>query len=507
MALFGKKKDEGEDAAAVELEGDASADQSSSGEDVGFSSDKAANFFSHARTTYESGNYEYSAQLWLRGLRWDPTDREAVDGFWKAAQEVAKESKKKGPSKDIAKAAADAKGPVRRFLQELTNASFRWDDSGSVLKAAEAAVGVESLEIADLFGQRAYTLARQDKKPRKDTFVKLLQVFNAAGNFKLAVESGEIARQLDPSDAELQHQVRNMMARQTMTSGGFDQAGEAGGFRRNIRDAAKQAELEAADRISKTDDVKDRLVETGKREYEADPQNTVVIDRYGKALRERGKAADLMEAWKLYNRAFKATGQFRFRQAAGEISLRRAKAAIARQAQLVEASPDDREAREKLEALQKQLDTMELEELKLQEQNYPTDLALKFRVGLAMFNRGMYDESIGFFQEAQSDPKNRSRVLYYMGRAFSHIEGWENEAIQTLRRAIEELEDKTSDSALELRYDLMTALQRKATKDRDAGSAQEADELAASIAMQRFNFRDIREKRDQIKALIAELKD
>lgn len=503
MALFGKKKDEGDEDF---FEGDGSADQSSSGEDAGFSADKAAKFFEAAKVRYESGNHEYAAQLWLQGLRWDPTDLRAVKQFWQTAQEHSKESKKKGPSRDIAKAASDAKGPVRRFLQEVMNASFKWDDAGAVLKAAEAAVGVEALEAADLFGQRAYTLSRQDKKPRKDNFVKLLQVFNASGNFKLAVESGEIARQLDPSDAELQHQVRNMMAQQTMTSGGFDQAGEAGGFRRNIRDASKQADLEAADRISKTDDVKDRLVETGKREYEADPENPVIIDRYGKALRERGKNSDLMEAWKLYNRAFKATGQFRFRQAAGEMSIRRAKIAIARQAQQVEAAPDDREAKEKLDALKKQLDTMELEELKLQEENYPTDLAIKFRLGVALFNREMYDDSIGFFQEAQSDPKNRSRVLYYMGRAFSHIEGWENEAIQTLRRAIDELEDKTSDVALELRYDLMTALQRKAQKDRDSGSAEEADELAASIAMQRFNFRDIRDKRDQIKALMAELK-
>lgn len=506
MALFGKKKDEAEDS-VVDIDSDGSVDQSSSGEEVAFSADKAANFFEHARTRFESGNYEYSAQLWLRGLKWDPTDLEAVKSFWQTVQELATASKKKAPSKDLTKAASDAKGPVRRFLQELTAGSFKWDDVSAVLKTAEAAIGVESIEAADLFGQRAYTLARQDKKPRKDTFVRLLAVFRVTGNFKLAVESGELARQLDPSDADLQHQVRNMMAQETMTSGGFDQVGQEGGFRRNIRDSAKQAELEASDRITKTEDVKDRLVEVAKREYDADLDNPVTIDKYGKALRQRGKPADLKTAWLLYTRAYGKTKQFRFRQAAGEINIRLSRAAIARQAALVEAKPDDQEAREKLASLQKQLDSTELEELKLAEQNYPTDLPLKFRLGVALFERGEYGDAIPYFQEAESDPKNKSRVLYYKGRAFGHIEGWESEAIQTLRRAIDEHEDKSSDIALELRYDLMTVLQRKAEKDRDRGAAEEADELAAAIAMQRFNFRDIRDKRGQIKKLMDELKD
>jgi hypothetical protein len=506
VALFGKKKDEPEDS-IVEIEGDGSADLSSSGDAVGFSADKASKFFEAARTRYETSNYEYAAQLWLQGLRWDPTDFDAVDGFWKTVQELARESKRKAPSKELAKAASDAKGPVRRFLQELTNASFRWDDAQAVLKGAEAAVGVDSPAVADLLGQRAYTLSRQDKKPRKDAFVRLLAVFRAAGNFKLAVESGELARQLDPSDADLQHEVRNMMAQQTMSSGGFDQAGQEGGFRRNIRDAAKQAELEAADRITKTEDVKDRLVEVSQREYEADPENPVAIDKFGKALRQRGKASDLLTAWKVYNRAYGTTKQFRFRQAAGEIRIRQAKAAIAQQSAKVQARPDDQDEREKLESQRKQLAAMELEELKLAEENYPTDLPLKFRLGVALFERGQYGDSIEYFQAAQSDPKNRSRVLYYMGRAFGHIEGWENEAIQTLRRAIDEHEDKSSDVSLELRYDLMTVLKRKAEKDRDRGAAEEADELAAAIAMQKFSFRDIRDQRNAIKKLLDELKD
>lgn len=507
VALFGKKKDDASDEGVLDDGMNGASDSSSGVDSEEFSSAKADNFFSHARTTYESGNYEYSAQLWLRGLRWDPSDMDAVNRFWKTVQQLTGESKKKVPSKDLVKAASDAKGPIKRYLQEILSAAFRWDDLNSVIKAAEAAVGVDATDVADLFGQRAFSLVRQEKKPRKDSYVKLLRVFEVSGNFKLAVECGETARQLDPSDAQLQNDVRNMMARETMSSGGFDQAGEEGGFRRSIRDASKQADLEASDRITKTDDVKDRLVEAAKREVDESPDDPAMLDKYGKALRERGKPTDLTKALLLYSKLHSQTGQFRFRQVAGEIKVRMSRAAIARQAALVEKNPGDEEAREKLDAMNAELERTVLEELKLQEQNYPTDLKLKFRLGIALFNRGAFDESIAYFQEAQSDPKNRSMVLGYMGRAFSHLEGWESEAIQTLRKAIDENEDQSSDTAFELRYDLMTSLQRKAERDRDRAAAQEADELAASIAMERFSYRDIRDRRTQIKKLMDELKD
>ncbi len=508
MALFGKKKDDSDDNGGFDDGVNGSADASSSGDEgEEFSSAKADNFFTHARTTYESGNYEYSAQLWLRGLRWNPSDIEGVNWLWKTVQQLAEGSKKKAPSKDLVKAASEGKGPIKRYLQELLNAAYKWDDLNAVIKAAEAAVGVDAPDIANLMGQRAFSLARQEKKPRKDWYVKLLRVFEHGGNFKLAVECGETARQLDPSDAQLQSDVRNMMARETMTSGGFDQAGEAGGFRRNIRDAAKQAELEAGDRITKSEDVKDRLVEAAKKDLEESPDDVAMMDKYAKALRDRGSASDLTQAWRWFNKAYKQSNQFRYRQAAGEIMLRKSKIAIAQQSAMVEKNPDDKEAAEKLEAMKKEFDRTALEELKLQEKNYPTDLKLKFRLGIALFDRELYDESIAYLQEAQSDPKSRSLVLGYMGRAFSHLEGWESEAIQTLRRAIEENEDQSSDTAFALRYDLMCSLQRKAEQDRDKAAAQEADELAAAIAMERFSYRDIRDRRTQIKKLMDELKD
>jgi hypothetical protein len=59
---------------------------------------------------------------------------------------------------------------------------------------------------------------------------------------------------------------------------------------------------------------------------------------------------------------------------------------------------------------------------------------------------------------------------------------------------------------MSLRYGLLTSLQTKAEADRDLAVAEEADKLASAIAVQQFNFRDIRARRDALKKLISDLK-
>lgn len=505
MALFGKKKDES--TGGEGLAPDDGVVANGGGDADGRSPEKAAKFFDAARVRHESGNYEYAAQLWLQGLAWDPTDIDAVKAYWQTIQEYANTQKKRAPSKDMLKAVSEAKGPLRRFLSELTNASFRWDDTILVLKCAEAAAALDAPPVAELFAVRAYGLARLDKKPRKDVFVRLMEVFSKANNFKLAVESGETARQLDPSDGELQASVRNMMAQQTMSAGGFDQAGQSGGFRRNIRDAQRQAELEAADRLVRTDEEKDKVVEAAKRDLDANPDDPTLIERYGRELQARNKPGDLIRAMNHFAQAYQRTRQYRFRQKSGEIQLRLMRQNLERQQRLAEKNPDDLDIKSKLDSMQKELDRIETEELRGRVENYPTDLAAKFELGKKLFDIGEYDESIALFQAAQDDPKNRGQVLAYMGRAFQQLDGWENEAIQTLRNAIDLLPDPKSDLGLELRYDLMLALFAKGKRDRERSAAEEADQLAAGIAMQRFNYRDIRDRRGAIKSLLDELKD
>jgi Flp pilus assembly protein TadD len=336
-------------------------------------------------------------------------------------------------------------------------------------------------------------------------FVKLLDAFDEAGVYNLAAIAGENACRMDPGDGELQVRVRNMLAAQTMSSGGYDDT-EQGGFRKNIRDADKQLQLEQQDSVAKTSSTKDDIIAKTEADYESRPDDLSALSAYAKALLDRGKNPDELKAMSLYGKAYKASGQFRFRQLAGEVQMRRATRMINKLQKQIQADPDNAELQAKLDDAQPKFVKLQMDELGLQVENYPTDLSLKYRLGKLYFQTGKYNEAIEQFQLAQNEPKLRREVLNLMGQSFMQLGGWEDAAIQTFRQAIDGKMDDDSELGMDLRYSLMNALTDKSEKDSDLESATEADKIAAAIAIQQFNYRDVRERREKIKSLISSLK-
>ena len=208
----------------------------------------------------------------------------------------------------------------------------------------------------------------------------------------------------------------------------------------------------------------------------------------------------------LFNQAYKQSGSFRFRKQAGEIQMTRARRSFDKIKAAAAANPSDAEAQQKLEKATKQFDKLQIDELKLQVENYPTDLALKYKLGVILYERGEYNEVIEQFQLAQSDPKIRRHVQNLMGKSFLRLGGWEDAAIKTLEQALGNQDDDDSELGMDIRYGLMEALISKAQKDNDVEAAERADKIAAGIAIQQFSYRDVREKRELIKSMLTELK-
>lgn len=493
MAIFGKK--------SSAPEGDDAPQQTT------FDPRKAKAFWDKAGVVHESGNYEYAMQLWLNGLGWDPTNFEAVRSFLRSADAFLQENPK-GKLDKGTRAGLHAKGDVRKFIDTMLDFGIRSTDSGSAVRVTEAAAKIGVRQAGTLLGQHALALAQQDGKPKKDTFVKLLDAFEKLEAFQLASEAGQIATRLDPGDGELQNRLRNMLARNTMTQGGFD-SDEEGGFRKNIRNADKQHALEQEDSISKSGSVKDQIVARSEAEYAERPDDLPIVTKYVKALLDRARPADELKAMSILGKAYKDSGQFRFRKMAGEIQVKRAIKTVEklRAAAGAAGEADGPEASEKLATAENALLKLQLEELRLQVEHYPTDLGLKFQLGKVLAATGEHDASIELFQQAQDDAKIRRNVQLEMGRSFLAMGGWDDAAVGTFRGGLEGMPDDTTPLGMELRYGLLCALQSKAMTEKSSEAADEADRIAAGIAMQKFNFRDVRERREQIKALITELRD
>ncbi|MBZ0170799.1 MAG: hypothetical protein K8E66_00315, partial [Phycisphaerales bacterium] len=210
MALFGKKK--GED-----------GDQGEEPVEAGFSPQKARLFFDRAKTTHETLNYEYAVTLWLNGLGQDPASQEGFNGFWQSVRAYCDENGKKASGKDITKK-LQGQGKILKYQTALLTWGLKPESGPATVKAAEAAAALGLREITETLGKRALGYANQDDKPKKDAYVKLLDIFDQAGAFELAVEAGQIASNLDPTDGQLSARLKEMFASATIQRGKFEES-------------------------------------------------------------------------------------------------------------------------------------------------------------------------------------------------------------------------------------------------------------------------------------------
>lgn len=496
MALFGKKKDE--DGGAKEP-----AKAPKDGPPPSHP-EKAKRFFEHARTVQQSGQYEYAMQNWLGGLRQDAASMEGLEGFWSAATAFVGEGSKL--SRDTAKAFSD-KGMLEKYLSALLAWGIKPMDASNAIRAAELGAKLGIAEPTFWIGERALILTMRDpKKSKKDSFLKLMDAFAAIGAFEKAAEAGDLAVKSDPGDSELATRVRNFTAQATISGGGFDQTGEAGGFRANLKDADQQRLLEEKNRIVTTEEQLDRLVAASEAALAERPDDLPTLSELVKHLKKRAAPGDEKRALELLAQAYANTRQFRFRDESDKIRLGVAKRQLSALKKAAEGQPAESEAAQRYQKGLRQFAQMEIKALQARIEAYPTDLGLKYELGKRHFDLGEHEKAVEMLQEAKGDTKNRSAAMLYLGESFRAM-GWADESIETLRSALDQHEDTGNEIGMGLRYSLMSSLEAKARADRDLEAAKEADKLASAIAIQQINYRDIRERRAAIKELINELRD
>jgi tetratricopeptide (TPR) repeat protein len=515
--FFGKKKDEpvapaapanpaAPGAAPAAKPGDKPADKPKSNAIV-FDEGKAGKFFQHAKTVQETGNNEYAMQLWLSGIRLHPNGIPGIESFFGAANAFLQDpTSKKGPGKDLVKSVGGSTD-VDKYLRSLLDWAMKPAEAYLALKSMESATSLGLREAAVWVGERAFALCLREKndKRRKELLMKVAQAYVKVEAADRAVQAAEAALKADPTDGELSAWLRDLAATATMTRGGYGNPGKEGGFRDNIRDAGKQRQLEEADRIVKTEETVDRLVSNAEDEFIKRPNDMPTMEVLAKRLLERGKPKDEQRAFDLYMQMYAQFNTFRFRELAGDIKIRQQSRKVRDLERMLEKAGDAEKGmvQSMLQGEQDAMLKLETAEFKQRVAEYPTDLGKKYELGKRLYQSGNYDEAIALFQQSQVDAKLRVMSLTFLGRSFHKI-NYFDEAVQTYRGALT-AGDMAPEMNLELQYDLMTALMDQGKAGRSADAVREADKIASAIAMKQFNYRDVKQKRDEIKKLLTDM--
>ena len=521
LPLFGRKKgkDESEDAQAPQT-GAAGGD--GTGADGSFAGggiddgdagtgefernpEKARKFFEHARAMHDTTNFEYAMTLWLQGMRWDPTDLSALEKFYDSSLNFMAGGKSKGATKEQLKQFS-GKTPMDRYLVNLLQWGAKPIDWQPGMKAMEQAAKLGLVEQVVWIGEQVFPAVQNDPKAKKETLIKLMELFAQAGDFEHAQRAGDAAMAIDPSDGKLAAYVKNISAQATMTRGGFEGGVQAGHFRRNIKNSEKQRELEEEESLSKTDETFERLITRAKTRLRENPDDQDALGKLARLLLERGGEQDEKNAYQLLMKAHQRFNVYRWKQQAGDIQMRVARRKLAELREAAKAAPDDSEKQAKYEAGRKKVLELELEQYRERVRNYPTDLKLKFELGRRLFEAGEYEAAISELQKAKGATGIGSQARGYLARAFLQL-GWTAEAEDTYREAIASHAAGGDHVGLDLRYGLMRTLKRRAEESGELDAAKEASELAGKIAMEQFDYRNIKEEREQLQGLVKRLRD
>ncbi|MAE61362.1 MAG: hypothetical protein CMJ49_08415 [Planctomycetaceae bacterium] len=459
---------------------------------------KARKWFDHAASV-EVSNHDFAIECYISGLRFAP---DSMEHHEKLHEVAIKRKVAGGKPAGIIDAMKRSKG--KDPLEKMLNAEYLWAknpiDPGLAMNVMVAAVAAEHHEVAYWIGSFAIDVNRQAKRPNKNLFLKACDLFAQIHAYEKAVEAGELALQLDPQNAQLNNELKNLQALQTEQKGAYDQAD----MRQSIVDEGKQRELEAGDQIAASEAAVDQVLSAARENYEANPHDDAAVTRLADALLRRDNDQRENEAIEMLTAAHQETGNYRFKLRVGDVRMKQFNRRIRAVRAKIKEDGETDELRERLRKLRIAQLRFELAEYDERAETYPTDMAIRYELGRRQFEAGDNDGAIASLQQAQEDAKSRAPALRYLGRAFKAKE-WHDEAIDTFRRGIDALGGAGGRLSLDLNYELMTALVAKAERDKDAEAADEAAKIASQIAQTDINYRDIRDRVDALRNLSREL--
>lgn len=471
---------------------------------------KARRFFDHAQVVSDSRNYDYAIECYINGLRHEP-DNMAVQ---EALREVALKRKIAGgkPAGFALKLKKAGKDPIEKLMRaemlwakDPVNVALLLDVMALAVEANDAEEDLDLAPLALWIGGIVLDANQAAKNTSKNVYVKTRDLFARINAFSKAVQACRLAVQLDPENASLLHDLKNLEAELAMQEGGYTAtAGEADGFRSMVKDLDKQRRLENQDAITKTVSVIDEEIRHWRSEYEEDPQDADRIMKLVTALLRKETDKTEEEAVGLLEAALEQTGQYRHKMRIGDIRIKQMNRRLRPLQAHVKNNPQDEASREKYQAILEQKLQFEHDEFAQRVKNYPTDLGLRYELGRRLFALQKFDDAIGAFQQAKVDPKHRVASLDYLGRCYA-ARGWFDEAVDTLRQGIEAHAVSDDLLAKELRYQLMMALKQLATKNKSPQQARDAQKIASQVLQTDINFRDIRKQMDEIRQLVDDL--
>jgi tetratricopeptide (TPR) repeat protein len=402
---------------------------------------KGKAFFDRARTVAATGNFDYAIEMAIQGLNREPFNV----AEHQALREVSMRRKIAGGKSGGGLLGALGGGVKMPFKgktpkEAMLNNEFTLSrDVGNITAMLAIIRNADLLNLREVvlwMGTLLKEANRTNKSPKVEIYTELGSIYAKYEEYERACDVINEAAKLKPQDTELQALSNQYAAQATIRRGQYDK-GES--FKKSIKDVEGTKKLLEEDNLGKSEEYRKKSVEEARAAYEKNPMELQVISKYYKALWEMDDDHYDEIAIQMLLKAYQATKIYRLKAAVGDIRMRQFKKNLRLLREAVKSDPSDKDMVHQYHALDKERLAFELGEFKERAEHMPTDMMVKYELGVRYYESKHFDEAIGAFQEAQVNPKIRVEALHLLGRSFL-TQNMKPEAVETLKRSIEEYE-------------------------------------------------------------------
>ena len=465
---------------------------------------KASKFFDHAKKAAETKNYEYAIKLYVDGLAFWP---DAVDEGLKPLRVAATARRLDGGKGAGFLAARQWPTNTKDALKNLNCALYLFglDPTaiGSLSQILENASKARLIRTVAWIAPVITDAFNSAKKLPESQYRDACQAMNDAADFAMALAEDRISLDIlqasiataqiwtaqYPNSTDAPRARSHATGNITIVKGKFD---KAEGFQESLKDAEGQRELMDKERPVLPSDRQAHLVARARAEWEADRDAPAKLQHLVDLMIKEEDEGREGEAISLLEAEFAAHGHYAFKIRADDIRIRQAGRRRRELETRLKADPSNVGIQKALTDQRIAQNQIEIDILLERQRHYPTDMRIRFQLGVRYLNARRFDDAIPLFQQAQVDGRTRAEARLYMGRCFFEKRFYP-QAIETFRTTINELETNSGPVALELNYWLGRALE--ATE-----SADEAKKIYGYLIQLDYNYKDARQRLESLVA-------
>lgn len=279
----------------------------------------------------------------------------------------------------------------------------------------------------------------------------------AAGQVAKAEAVYQDLQRAFPTKAEISMALKDLAAKRTLNEGGYEALSSGtGSYRDVLKNKAEAVRLEQENRVVRNEDDSGGLIREWEARLVSEPRNLKLLRNIADAYAQQKNFDKALETYERM-RAIDGGTDAALEKVISEAHLKRFDHLMA------QIDPADPSQAEQIEQLRKERAAFQLEDVRKRAERYPTDLVIKFELGVLYLQAGKISEAIQEFQKAQANPSKRLASMMCLAQCFS-ARNMNDLAARKLQDALKE-KPGFDDEKKEMIYQLGCVLEKMGKKE------------------------------------------